>query len=261
MVPKLWSGDSNVPDTGIIVVGEAFQALEKADVAQTWRGVMPESLTRTIATIVPTHSLAHKTATAISVVVQDKVTRIWEDYAQKKRDERPVIGIRIHAADLHAQGLLLRAGGALRTFADFQALSKPHRENKLTKKYIDLGLDRRSTIPERGDILRSYVAPGDVQTAVISDKCYASKTCQVTKTSNDGGHDQDGRRHSSLSLTLRQVSRRVVGANSDGLAYAERDVVDQYGIEMAVIPPHGLSNLLRSQSGRHFVRSCCVETA
>ena len=77
MVPKLWSGDSNVPDTGIIIVDEAFQALEKADVAQTWRGVMPESLTRAIATIVPTHSLAHKTATAISVVVQDKVTRIW----------------------------------------------------------------------------------------------------------------------------------------------------------------------------------------
>ena len=58
--------------------------------------------------------------------------------------------------------------------------------------------------------------------------CYASKTCQVTKTSNDGGHGQDGHRHSSLSLTLRQVSKHVVGSNGDGLAYAERDVVDRY---------------------------------
>lgn len=164
---------------------------------------MPESLTLAIATIVPTRPLAHKTATATSVVVQDKVTRIWEDHAQKAREERPVIGIRNHAADLHAQGLLLRAGGTLRAFADFQALSKSHRENIVNKRHTDLGLDRGSTIPERGSTLRSYVASGDVQTAVISDICYASKTCQVTKTSNDGGHDQDGHGHSSLNLTLR----------------------------------------------------------
>jgi hypothetical protein len=30
MVPKLWSGDSNVPDAGIIIIDEAFAALVKS---------------------------------------------------------------------------------------------------------------------------------------------------------------------------------------------------------------------------------------
>ena len=108
MVPELWSGDTEVPDTGIIIIiDDAFADLKAVDIAQTWRGVMPDSLTRAIATVVPTHSKAHKTATAISVAVQDKVASTWREYAVIKRNDRHLTKIDNRAANLHARGLLL----------------------------------------------------------------------------------------------------------------------------------------------------------
>ena len=126
--------------------------------------------------------------------------------------------------------MLLRDGGPIATYAEFALLPKRHRENIVNKRIKNLGLEKGDIIPEIGDVMRSYVTPGEVRTSVISDVNYRERTCQVTTSQHIAGSNELPYRKKRLvsNISLRQAATHIVDLNGSGLTHAEKDITDRY---------------------------------
>ena len=250
MVEKLWSKQRlDIPITNIMLVDESIKNLDTATINSTWQGVTPVQLVDLIANITRKRTTAHKTATQINVIMQDKITEIWRETNKRRSTQVTAKHTIDYARLLHEKGLLLSnnqllsATSPVQTLNEFRQLSRKHRENIVDKRLKTLGISYGDPIPEEGDIIRSYEPPGKVALTIVQSVNYKTNVCKVRQQLKIGQVNGIRKLGQARTVQIATAAQHIV--DDTGVTKAERNLCDRFA-QVAQepgtirIPPKGI---------------------